>query len=154
LVCAFDVIEHIEDHESALQEMYRVLKKDGRVFITVPTFNILWSSHDEINHHFRRYKIGELRRLLESNGFKIEYSSYFNSFLFLPIFIVRMISKLIPQKKNSTSTGSDFEKMGANNLLNQLLYKIFKSELFFLSKKIKFPLGVSAMIIGRKISGN
>lgn len=152
LVCAFDVIEHIEDHDKAIKEINRVLQDDGYVFLTVPAFNILWSEHDEINHHFRRYRLKELHELLQGNGFKIEYSSYFNFILFLPILIVRLISKLIPRKKNTKSTGSDFEKFSTNKWLNQLLYKIFESELFLLKRNIKLPFGVSAMILAKKIS--
>jgi len=46
LVCAFDVIEHVEDDSKAASEMLRVCKKDGLVFATVPAFMLLWSEHD------------------------------------------------------------------------------------------------------------
>jgi SAM-dependent methyltransferase len=151
LVCAFDVIEHIEEHEKAIQEINRVLKCNGYIFLTVPAFNFLWSKHDDINHHFRRYRINELKKILNKNGFTIEYSSYFNFFLFLPIFFIRLFSKLLPNKKRDESTGSDFEKFNSN-LLNKFLYKIFLSESALLKRKIKLPFGVSALVIAKKIS--
>lgn len=151
LVCAFDVIEHIEDHERAIQEMNRVLTKGGYAFITVPTFNILWSKHDEINHHYRRYKKNELKELLEKNNFEIQYISYFNFILFLPILVIRLISNLFPSKDDKGTTGSDLEKFNSSGFLNQLLYHIFKSELSLLKRNIKFPFGVSAVIIGKKL---
>jgi len=55
LVCAFDVIEHVEDDQKAASELIRVCKNNGYVLVTVPAFNFLWSEHDEINHHFTRY---------------------------------------------------------------------------------------------------
>ena len=149
LVCAFDVIEHIEDHEEAVRESNRVLKDNGHIFLTVPAFNILWSKHDEINHHFRRYRMKELKKVLENNGFAVEYSSYFNFFLFPPILLIRLLSKILPSKKSNESTGSDFEKFNSG-LLNRILYYLFLSESFFLKRKIKLPFGVSAVIIGRK----
>ncbi|MEM9680781.1 MAG: class I SAM-dependent methyltransferase, partial [Bacteroidota bacterium] len=150
LVCAFDVIEHIEDHEKAVNEAYRVLKNSGYIFLTVPAFNTLWSSHDEINHHFRRYRLHELKRILKQNDFEIEYVSYFNFFLFFPILVVRLLSKALPKKKASTRAGSDFEKFNSN-VLNKLFYRFFVSESVFLKRKIRLPFGVSAMIIGKKI---
>jgi SAM-dependent methyltransferase len=150
LVCAFDVIEHIEEHEEAIKEVNRVLKCDGYIFLTVPAFNFLWSKHDEINHHFRRYKLKDLKKILKENGFIVEYSSYFNFFLFFPIFIIRLFSKVLPTKKRADSTGSDFEKF-SSTVINKLLYKIFLSESALLKRKMNLPFGVSAIIIGKKI---
>jgi SAM-dependent methyltransferase len=149
MVCAFDVIEHIEDHEKAISEVYRILKENGYIYLTVPAFNFLWSNHDEINHHFRRYKLKDLKKILKENGFTIEYCSYFNFFLFLPILFTRLISKVLTIKKNEVGTNSDFEKFNSR-LLNKFLYKIFLSESFLLKRKMKLPFGVSAVIIGKK----
>ena len=63
LVCAFDVIEHVEQDELAAKEMLRVCKKDGLVFCTVPAFMLLWSEHDVINHHVKRYKLKQFLKL-------------------------------------------------------------------------------------------
>ena len=89
LVCAFDVIEHVEDDLLAVNEMKRVVKDEGIIFITVPAYMSLWSHHDEINQHFRRYKLHEVDRLFkfDKNG-KTIFSSYFNFFLFLPITLI------------------------------------------------------------------
>jgi SAM-dependent methyltransferase len=149
IVCAFDVIEHIDDHEKAVREINRVLKNGGYIFITVPAFNILWSHHDIINHHFRRYRLEELERILIKNGFQIKYSTYFNFFLFPPILILRLFSKLFTKKTSNESTGSDFEKFNSL-IINKILYKLFLSESALLRLKIKMPFGVSAMIIGKK----
>lgn len=149
LVCAFDVIEHIENHEEAIKEVNRVLKDNGYIFLTVPAFNFLWSKHDEINHHFRRYRLNDLKKILKENGFAVEYCSYFNFFLFLPIVLIRLFSKVFPNKQRAESTGSDFEKLNTN-LLNKLLYKVFLSESVLLKRRMNLPFGVSAIIIGKK----
>ncbi len=151
LVCAFDVIEHIDDHKKAVKEIHRVLKNEGTIFLTVPAFKSLWSKHDEINHHYRRYRLKELQDLLRQNGFEIEYSSYFNFCLFPPIYLLRILSKLFPSKNRNGngSTGSDFEKFDLN-FLNKILYRIFRSESYLLKRKVRLPFGVSALIIGKK----
>jgi len=149
IVCAFDVIEHIEEHEEAISEAYRVLKDNGYIFLTVPAFNILWSKHDEINHHYRRYRLKDLKEILRKNGFEVEHDSYFNFFLFMPIFFIRLLLKILPSRQKTDSTGSDFEKFNSN-LLNKFLYKIFLSESVLLNRRIKLPVGVSAIIIGKK----
>lgn len=151
LVCAFDVIEHIEYDNEAIKEANRVLKKNGYLCLTVPAFNSLWSRHDEINHHYRRYNINVLKRLLDKNGFKIEFSTYFNFWLFFPILLIRLVGKLLLPTTNKQSSGSDFEKFNTNQSLNKIFYHIFISEIGFFKQGIKLPFGVSAFIIGRKL---
>ena len=150
--CAFDVVEHIQDHHAALREIHRTLLPGGYVYITVPAFMIMWSQHDEINHHQRRYRMPELVQLLEKNGFEVTYRSYFNFWLFLPILFARLLSKLFAKAKGAdTNTGSDFETF-QNSPINTLFYRVFKSEKNLLRRNFSFPFGVSAMIIGRKSS--
>ncbi|MEM9857498.1 MAG: class I SAM-dependent methyltransferase [Bacteroidota bacterium] len=146
LVCAFDVIEHVEDDELAVKEMTRVAKKGGYVFVTVPAFMDLWSDHDLINHHFRRYTMGPLTSLFNGSG-NILFSSYFNTVLFPPIYAVRRLSRLI--KSQSSEVESDFSKFKPG-LTNKILYHLFKMELSLLKKRVKFPFGVSIMLISYK----
>lgn len=151
IVCAFDVIEHIENDNAAIQEIKRVLKSDGKYVITVPSYNFLWSKHDVINQHYRRYTVKGLKSTLERLGLKTSYYSYFNFYFFLPILMVRIVSNLLKRNKLSIeNTGSDFEKFKKSSILNKALYWIFKSENFFLSLNIKFPFGVSMLFIGGK----
>ena len=53
-VC-LDVIEHIDDDLRALRELHRVVRPGGTLLVTVPAYQWLWSEHDVINHHKRRY---------------------------------------------------------------------------------------------------
>lgn len=151
VVCAFDVIEHIKEHELAVQEIKRVLRPNGRVFLTVPAFSFLWGEHDEINHHERRYTKGMLVDVVQQAGIQVERKSYFNFFLFFPIFVVRMLLKLRPKKKAGEHK-SDFETFKAGGLINKMLYYLFKMEDLLLGSKINFPVGVSLFIIGKKDS--
>ena len=150
MVCAFDVVEHIEDDALALREIYRVLKKDGYVFLTVPMFQMLWSEHDVINHHFRRYTLPGIAKVTYEPGFKPVFRSYFNFWMFLPILVVRTLGNIFKRKKKEGSTGSDFEVMKSNSFLNTLLFYLFRSESTFLKRKFSLPFGVSGLIIGKK----
>ncbi len=149
LVCAFDVIEHVEDDVLAVKEMKRVCKAGGDLFITVPALMSLWSEHDVVNHHYRRYKLGGVRRLFKNdNNGKERYSSYFNSKLFLPIYIFRQLSKVLPKRNKEKHSGSDFGVFN-NGLTNKLLAAIFKVELYWL-RISKFPIGVSILYSWKK----
>jgi SAM-dependent methyltransferase len=146
VVCAFDVIEHVEDDAGAVSEMKRVCRKNGILFVTVPASPLLWSEHDEINHHFRRYRIGELKDLFK--GCDLLLCSGFNSVLFVPIaahrVIRRMVDRLVGER--SRPLKSDFSR-SQFSALSGLLETIFRSESLWLSRGIGLPWGVSAMII-------
>lgn len=150
LVCAFDVIEHVENDKLAVFEMKRVLNKNGLILITVPAFMDLWSHHDVINHHFRRYKSKQIKSLFNSevNGKEV-FSSYFNFFLFPPIYIVRRISNLLKSGKERPGSGSDFETFKPG-ILNNVLYRIFNFEKLFVSRNVRLPFGVSFIYSWKK----
>ncbi len=150
LVCAFDVIEHVEDDQLAITEMKRVCKKEGSMVITVPAFNFLWSKHDDINHHFRRYKKNQLLHLFKGSG-QLIFHSYFNFWLFFPIAFYRLtISKLKGKGAIDEDTGSDLGVLGENKLVDKLLYNIFSSESSLISNKWRLPVGVSILTSWRK----
>jgi SAM-dependent methyltransferase len=151
LVCAFDVIEHVEDDIKGVSELKRVCKSDSWVIVSVPAFMFLWSHHDVINHHFRRYTMQLLKEvfLKEING-KIAYATYFNSFLFLPIATFRLASELIPQKWIRKGTGADNHIFAQESLTSKLLFQIFNIEKPLLNGGLTFPFGVSAMLCWKK----
>ncbi len=151
LVCAFDVIEHIEDDALAVREIHRVLAPGGVVFLTVPAYQFLWSKHDEVNHHFRRYTADQLDRVLQQAAFRRERTSYFNSLLFPPIALARTVSNLRPEKETEEGTsGSDFDAYQTGDFVNSIFYKVFRLERKLLGKRGRFPFGVSLFTIGRK----
>lgn len=150
LVCAFDVIEHVEDDQLAVDEMKRVVKEDGIIFITVPAFMSMWSHHDVINHHFRRYKLPEVKTLfLSKNDGKMIFSSYFNTFLFPPIYFFRIVSNWFKSGEKRKGSGSDFEAFKPG-ILNNILYAIMHLETRFINKNISFPFGVSILYTWKK----
>jgi SAM-dependent methyltransferase len=84
LLLALDVLEHCEDDRAALMEAWRVLRPDGLLVLTVPALPGMYSEHDRLNGHFRRYRRRQLMRLVEEAGFRVRRITYLNMFL-LPL---------------------------------------------------------------------
>ena len=84
-IVAGDVLQSIPDDVAALREMRRVLKDGGLLCLTVPAYSFLWGEDDEVRGHQRRYTISELRRKLNTCGFRIQRASYFVATSFLPL---------------------------------------------------------------------
>ena len=144
VVLALDVLEHLEDERPAIKEIDRVLKSGGVAIITVPAYMFLWGVQDEVSHHYRRYLAsGLIKKFKENSSLKLIKKSYFNTILFLPIALVRLLAKLLPKPKRE----SDFEI--ENKLINWLFYYIFNLETSYL-KHFSFPFGVSILLVLKK----
>ena len=87
----FDVLEHIEDDLSFLKTIRDLIKEQGRLYLTVPSFNFLWSKEDVLAGHFRRYTLKNICKKLETAGFEIDFSSYIFRLLPAPIFLFRTL---------------------------------------------------------------
>ena len=138
MVACFDVLEHIEDDKNAILKMESLLKNKGLLVVTVPAYKFLWNRHDEINHHFRRYRKKELLSKIPRT-FTIKKISYFNSLLF-PIAI---LDKLVLAKNKKSSS------FDPNKLINGLLYRIFSTEKSIL-RFTSLPFGVSLLLVAEK----
>ena len=89
-----DVVEHIEDDVSALKAMASCLKPGGKILITVPAHQWLWSAHDVVNHHHRRYSKKSLVAALRSAGLAPRKLGYFNSLLFPLAAAARLLGRM------------------------------------------------------------
>lgn len=139
LITAFDVIEHIGDDMLVLKRLKSFLKNDGVLLITVPAFDFLWSNHDKVLHHKRRYNKKELITKLKRGGFSIELVSYYNLFIF-PFAILR---KIINPKSSSVGLTKDW--FGG---IFKYLYMLEEA----LIRKNKVPFGVSIICVAKKVS--
>lgn len=146
LILILDVIEHLDDDFSALKALYYKLKPGGYLLITVPAYQFLWSEHDEINHHKRRYRLKGLKEVVKKAGYQIHYESYFNTFLFPLVAIVRTLGKLLP-KQNNNQLSSDL--VLPSKPVNQFFKWLFASERYFIDR-FSLPFGVSILLLARK----
>ena len=82
MVAILDVIEHIDEDVAGMRALAGKMKPGAKMLITVPAFPFMWSAHDVVNHHKRRYTRKTLRRLIDDAGMRLELLSWFNSLLF------------------------------------------------------------------------
>jgi SAM-dependent methyltransferase len=85
----FDVLEHIQEEVTFLRQAQVILKPRGRLFLTVPAYQFLFSEEDKAAGHFRRYTISSLARILEKSGFRVEFATYIFAPLPPLIFLLR-----------------------------------------------------------------
>lgn len=123
LILLLDLLEHTDD-KITMNEVYRVLKPNGNVIITVPGFMFLWSQHDIDNHHKKRYRRGEL----QLGKFEILKFTYWNSILF-------PIMALAKRKKSQLTI--------LPKSINYILKNILKIENYLISKNMRLPIGVT-----------
>lgn len=142
VILAMDVIEHIEDDQLAVKELERLLKPGGYLIITVPAYQWLWGVQDEVAHHYRRYTKKSVLALVRNSGANLSVvrNTYFNTFLFGPVAVVRLLSRMFSLK----SRESDFDLSSSS--LNKILYGIFNLEAKLL-KVTNFPFGVSILLV-------
>ena len=138
LIAMLDVLEHIENDGVALQCIRHNISKTGHLLITVPAYNFLWTNHDVVMHHYRRYTMSLLRRRLEANGYTVSYINYFNTVLLPLVATTRFLKRLLHK------TSSDLTIPGP--WMNTMLYRIFAFEKRLLPA-CPLPCGVSVIAI-------
>ncbi len=147
MVIASDVLEHIDEPVRGLREWLRILKPNGRAIIFVPAFQFLWSRHDEVNRHYRRYSRREIITLLEQAGFCIERAAYWNFCLFFPASLVRTMQRVF-RRQQGENAGNDLVRSG--KIVNRMLEGLLKVENRVLTLGLNFPFGLSVIAIARK----
>jgi SAM-dependent methyltransferase len=140
LTC-FDVLEHLDQPVQSLLAMRERLKPNGQLIITVPALEFLWSHHDEVTQHRRRYSKSVFESHLAEGGFHIDAISFFNSALLAPIAAARLFEKIRPK---NPAAHSDLARTPW--LLNQALKLLFSSERFVLARTV-LPAGVSLVAV-------
>lgn len=152
IIGAFDVVEHIEDDEGIVKEMYKRLSLNGVFISTVPAFQTLWSADDILAGHFKRYTTQTYTNLLKKAGFEIEYCSYFFSFIALPLYLLKAIPFKLSKK---VPPHIDVEKAKSQHELKGLAKMVFEPWMAWEIKKIKqqqsIPFGSSVICMAKKI---
>ena len=149
-VCAFDVIEHIDNDDLVLKNMNAALKPGGFIFITVPASKRLWSEVDVSARHKRRYDLDDLKGKVETAGFDITEITYFMTLLYPFIYASRRLVSINGcHRKGETSRSEASSEIRINPILNNIFFYIFNAELCIQSR-IKFPFGSSLLCIAQK----
>lgn len=142
VIGAFDVLEHIEDDEKVIANLSRAIMPGGVLLLTVPQHRWLWSAMDEYACHVRRYSRDELVSKVRRAGLDVEYVSSFVSLL-LPL----MWLSRVRAKDASVDPMSEFK---ISRWLNAGLEAVMRVERFLISAGMRFPVGGSLLLVGRR----
>jgi SAM-dependent methyltransferase len=140
LVTCLDVIEHTDDDVTALRELRRVTATAGRLVVSVPAHPRLWSRHDEVNGHRRRYTRRTLRAAAEAAGWRVERMTGFNVAYLAPAALVRLT-----RRETSENEGSDLELTPSS--LDGLLELPLRAEAALARRGIDLPTGLSLIAV-------
>ncbi|MBC9034227.1 class I SAM-dependent methyltransferase [Sphingomonas sp. JC676] len=138
LVAVLDVVEHVEDDVAALKAIATALKPGGKILITVPAHQWMWSAHDVVNHHKRRYSKGTLIAALDKAGLKWRKLHWFNSLLFPVAVAARFAGKLMGK--------DDSDDSPPPKPLNTVFEGIFGLERHLLGR-VPMPPGLSIIVL-------
>ncbi|WP_293872529.1 MULTISPECIES: class I SAM-dependent methyltransferase [unclassified Sphingomonas] len=138
LVAVLDVVEHIADDVAALKGMASLLRPGGKILIAVPAHQWLWSAHDVVNHHHRRYSKASLTTAIAAAGLKPRKLTYFNSLLFPLAAAARIAGRLTGRDDSDDSPPA--------KPLNALFETIFRLERHAVGR-VPLTLGVSIVTL-------
>jgi len=147
LVDVFYVNECLPDDAPAFREYFRVLKPGGLLYMSEVAFEALRGEHDLAVGIVRRYTRRDLSQRLEAAGFNVLRTTYANTLLSPPIFLLRRIRSIISPVSRPEAATSDFDRAPG------FLHAIFKSTLFieaFLLKFFNLPFGVTIIAVAQK----
>ena len=147
LILMLDVLEHIEDDRGAVRKLFELLAPGGHVVLTVPAISSLWSQHDVVNGHFRRYLLKKLVDLLESEGLTVVKKRYLFSWAVLPMFVRRCLH---PAQSTIEESGYGTEAIASGQgPLSRLALCLSRAE-HKLGDYVSPPIGTSCMIVAQR----
>jgi SAM-dependent methyltransferase len=144
LAVSLDVIEHLEDDLAALRELRRTVSPGGALLVTVPAYQWLWSGHDEINHHHRRYTRRSLQRVAEQAGWTQARTTYFNSLLLPVAILLRVLDRV-----NTKTTESSLDLWVPPEPVNRILEVPLRLEAAMIARGGRIPAGLSLLSVFR-----
>jgi|SRR3989338_657067 len=146
----FDVLEHIEKDRRLLQKLYDALIPGGKLYITVPAFNFLWSAQDNYAQHYRRYSMKHIIKLLNLFHFTVDYSTYFFSIFFMGILFLRSLPYRLGLSKKYTTEQFKKEMSIEFGVIDPFILSLFKWELNHIKAKKNIPIGSSIILVAHK----
>ncbi|ARM87426.1 SAM-dependent methyltransferase protein [Rhizobium sp. CIAT894] len=146
LLCAFDVLEHIDEDELVLRQMAQALRADGGVLLAVPQHPGLWSRNDDLAFHKRRYRRGELEQKCAAAGLDVIFSTSFVTSL-LPVFALQRATR-------SRSKDHDpARELQLPRFVDRSFEMLLDGERQLIRLGVRLPAGGSRFVVARKTAG-
>jgi SAM-dependent methyltransferase len=147
LIGAYDIVEHVVDDDAVLKAIRRALTPGGGAIIAVPQHPWLWSRIDEIGHHQRRYRRGELEAKLKRTGFEVVFSSSYTAVLLPLMAASRLKARVSPQ-----SADADIDReISVKGIFNLALTGFLRAEVHLTLAGVSWPLGGSRVVAARAV---
>jgi SAM-dependent methyltransferase len=146
----FDVLEHIQDDLGFLETLATALQPGGRLFLTVPAFNALWSAEDDHAGHFRRYTVRTLSKVLGEAGFAVEFASPFFGILTLPLFAVRTVPSILGVRSQVKADTTAKEHTAPAGIFGRMFDRVLGRERQRLKCGRRMRVGTSLIAVARR----
>jgi SAM-dependent methyltransferase len=148
LVGAFDVLEHIPQDGAVLEEIVRILRPGGILIATVPQHPWMWSTADDLAHHQRRYRRGELALKARAAGLQPIYQSSFVTLAFPLMVAMRLLERLRPTRQSLEAISETH--LNVNPAVNGVLRRLGRLEQGLRRAGLPLPFGGSQVVVACK----
>ena len=142
VVGAFDVLEHIDRHEEALQAMLAALRPGGGLVVTVPQHRWLWSEADAFAGHERRYTRRELTQRMLDAGFELLWTTSFLTFLLPLVSTSRLLTRRRPYSLE--------REFSLPRWIDRLFERSLELERAAMSRGVSLSAGGSLLVVARR----
>jgi SAM-dependent methyltransferase len=153
LIGMFDVLEHIAEDRETLRSLHEMLAPGGKLILTVPAHQFLWSHFDEAAHHCRRYSPAHIRRSLSETGFAIDFLSQFMASIFPLVWAFRKIGSLRGPVTEGEAKKQAMQEFNVVPVINGVLASLINLEARWLARGHRLPFGTSLVVVAGKGSG-
>ena len=148
-ITCLNVLEHIDDHEAALGEIFRLLKPGGVAHIEVPADPTLYDIYDEHLMHHRRYRLKELLKMAQGKGFQVEKGTHLGFTVFPAFWIVKRRNRRkldLPPENKAIIVAAQIRSTRTNPL-----FAILTQLELLIGRYLSFPRGIRCVCVLRKL---
>lgn len=147
----FDVLEHIPDDRQALQHLHAMLAPGGKLLLTVPAHQSLWSYFDESAHHCRRYSRTNLHEKLTEAGYQVDTLTEFMACTFPLVWLARKLAGLRTSQNDVTrSRQLADDEFRIVPVFNGLLCWLLTREARWVALRHELPFGSSILAVAHR----